>query len=226
MLSLRAIYYFSFAMIWIILLYMLRNYYLVKISRPGWFTIKGKVTPFQLLKAIKNLPTIGLIFLMTPRANKSGRNFSVTSGYTIIELISVILIIGILTSIVVVDQVSYYNKLSFTTEVEKFIGDMEYARDYSISRSKQCVITTRDGNPPNYDFSLKTADGLEDIVLPSESNHSINLPNGASLDPAVNEIMLDTRGTPAIDETIIYTSTKFSQTANITLNSVTGFITQ
>jgi hypothetical protein len=67
---------------------------------------------------------------------------------------------------------------------------------------------------------------LEAIVFPSESNHSINLPDGASLDPAVNEIMLDTRGTPASNETITYTSTKFSQTANITLNSVTGFITQ
>ena len=163
---------------------------------------------------------------MKSPAYKCGKIFRVTSGYTIIELISVIAIIGLLASIVVVDQMSYYNKLSFTTEVEKFIGDMEYARDYSISRSKQCVITTRDGNPPNYDFSLKTADGLEDIVLPSESNHSINLPNGASLDPAVNEIMLDTRGTPASNETITYTSTKFSQTANITLNSVTGFITQ
>ena len=163
---------------------------------------------------------------MKSPAYKCGKIFRVTSGYTIIELISVIAIIGLLASIVVVDQMSYYNKLSFTTEVEKFIGDMEYARDYSISRSKQCVITTRDGNPPNYDFSLKTADGLEDIVLPSESNHSINLPDGASLDPAVNEIVLDTRGTPAIDETITYTSTKFSQTAVITLNSVTGFITQ
>ena len=163
---------------------------------------------------------------MKSPAYKCGKIFRVTSGYTIIELISVIAIIGLLASIVVVDQMSYYNKLSFTTEVEKFIGDMEYARDYSISRSKQCVITTRDGNPPNYNFSLRTADGLEDIVLPSESNHSINLPDGASLDPAVNEIVLDTRGTPAIDETITYTSTKFSQTAVITLNSVTGFITQ
>ena len=163
---------------------------------------------------------------MTPRAYESGRNFRVTSGYTIIELISVIAIIGILVSIVMFDQVSYYNKLSFTAEVEKFIGDMEYARDYAISRNKQCIITTSDGNSPNYDFSLRTADGLEAIVFPSESNHSINLPDGASLDPAVNEIVLDTRGTPAIDETITYTSTKFSQTAVITLNSVTGFITQ
>ena len=144
---------------------------------------------------------------MTPRAYKCGRNFRLISGYTIIELITVIAIIGILVSIVVVDQVSYYNKLSFTAEVEKFIGDMEYARDYSISRSKQCVITTSDGNPPNYNFSLRTADG-------------------ASLDPENNEIVLDTRGTPASNETITYTSTKFSQTANITLNSVTGFITQ
>ena len=128
-------------------------------------------------------------------------------GFTLIELIIVVTLIGILTSIVEVDQVSYYNKLSFTAEVEKFIGDMEYARDYAISRSKQCVITTSDGNPPNYNFSLRTADG-------------------ASLDPENNEIVLDTRGTPASNETITYTSTKFSQTANITLNSVTGFITQ
>jgi prepilin-type N-terminal cleavage/methylation domain-containing protein len=163
---------------------------------------------------------------MKSPAYKCGKIFRVTSGYTIIELISVIAIIGLLASIVVVDQMSYYNKLSFTTEVEKFIGDMEYARDYAISRRKQCVIRTRNGNSPNYNFSLRTADGLEAIVFPSESNHSINLPDGASLDPAVNEIMLDTRGTPASNETITYTSTKFSQTANITLNSVTGFITQ
>ena len=147
-------------------------------------------------------------------------------GFTLIELIIVVTLIGILTSIVVVDQVSYYNKLSFTAEVEKFIGDMEYARDYAISRSKQCVITTSDGNPPNYNFSLRTADGLAAIILPSESNHTINLPDGASLDPTDNEIVLDTRGTPASDETITYSSSRFSASVEIILNSVTGFIEQ
>ena len=166
---------------------------------------------------------------MKSPAYKSGRNFRLISGYTIIELITVIAIIGILVSIVVVDQVSYYNKLSFTAEVEKFIGDIEYARDYAISRSKQCVITTDAGdlqNPPNYNFSLRTADGLAAIILPSESNHTINLPDGASLDPTDNEIVLDTRGTPASDETITYSSSRFSASVEIILNSVTGFIEQ
>ena len=166
---------------------------------------------------------------MTPQANKSGINFRSISGYTIIELITVISIMGILASFVVVDQVNYYNKISFVAEVEKFIGDMEYARDYAISRSKQCVITTDAGdlqNPPNYNFSLRTADGLAAIILPSESNHTINLPDGASLDPTDNEIVLDTRGTPDFEKTMTYTSTKFSLSAVITLDEITGFITQ
>ncbi len=163
---------------------------------------------------------------MTPQANKSGINFRSISGYTIIELITVISIMGILASFVVVDQVNYYNKISFVAEVEKFIGDMEYARDYAISRSKQCIITTNAGNPPNYNFSLRTADGLAAIILPSESNHTINLPDGASLDPTDNEIVLDTRGTPASDETITYSSSRFSASVEIILNSVTGFIEQ
>ncbi len=64
---------------------MLRNYYLAVLGGPKWFTTKGKVTPFQSLKGI---------------------NFGLTSGYTLIELIVVISIIGILASFVVVDQVS------------------------------------------------------------------------------------------------------------------------
>ena len=144
----------------------------------------------------------------------------------------VIAIMGILASFVVVDQVSYYNKLSFTAEVEKFIGDMEYARDYAISRSKQCVITTNAGDPltpPGYKFSLQTADGTEDILLPSELSFYIDLPDGASLNPADNSIVLDIRGTPdgeSGDVTITYSSTKYSRTTDITLNDVTGFITQ
>lgn len=142
------------------------------------------------------------------------------------------MIMGLLASFVVVDQVSYYNKLSFTAEVEQFIGNMEYARDYAISRRKQCVITTNAGNlltPPGYSFSLQTADGTEDILLPSESSFYIDLPDGASLEPADNEIVLDIRGTPdgeSGDVTITYSSTAFSRTTDITLNDVTGFITQ
>ena len=199
--------------------------------RLGWFTIKAKKRLFLSFKAIKNLYLISLLFSLMPRVNKAGLNFRLTSGYTMLELIAVIMIMGILASFVVVDQMSYYNKLSFTAEVEKFIGDMEYARDYAISRRKQCVITTKAGGltPQGYNFSLQTADGTEDILLPSELSFYIDLPDGASLNPADNSIVLDIRGTPdgeSGDVIITYSSTTFSQTTDITLNDVTGFITQ
>ena len=212
---------------------MCRDYYYPSMrSSLGWFTIKAKKRLFLSFKAIKNLYLISLLFSLMPRVNKAGLNFRLTSGYTMLELIAVIMIMGILASFVVVDQVRYYNRLSFIAEVEKFIGDIEYARDYAISRRKQCVITTNAGNlltPPGYSFSLQTADGTEDILLPSELSFYIDLPDGASLNPADNEIVLDIRGTPdgeSGDVIITYSSTTFSQTTDITLNDVTGFITQ
>ena len=195
-------------MIFVILLYMLRNYYLAVLGGPKWFTTKGKVTPFQSLKGI---------------------NFGLTSGYTLIELIVVISIIGILASFVVVDQVSYYNKLAFAADVERFMGDMEYARDYAVSRKKRCVITidaAAGENPDQYSFNLGTAAGTEVILPHNSGNHTILMPDGASITEGPTTITLDTRGRPDDDQSLTYTSTKYSPDVSITLNSITGFITR
>ena len=145
-------------------------------------------------------------------------------GFTLLELIIVIAIMGILASFVVVDQVSYYRALTYAADVEKFIGDMEYGRDYALSRKKRCVISitaAAGGNPASY---LETASGAQVILPHNSGNHAITMPDGASISEADTVIVLDRRGRPPEDISLTYTSTVFSPDVTVELNGTTGFI--
>jgi|TARA_B100000686_G_scaffold170550_1_gene177747 prepilin-type N-terminal cleavage/methylation domain-containing protein len=154
--------------------------------------------------------------------------YSLQAGYTLIELISVIAILGILASFVVVDQVTYYRDLAYAADVEKFIEDMEYARDHAIARKKRCVISITEETvlkPAAYQFNLETADGPQVILPHNSGNHSIAMPEGASIPEADITITLDTRGRPSNNVSLTYESNKYSPGVTITFNSITGFIT-
>ena len=136
---------------------------------------------------------------------------------------------GILASFVVVDQVTYYRDLAYAADVEKFIEDMEYARDYAIARKKRCVISITEEtvlNPAGYQFNLETDDGTQVIFPHNSGNHSIAMPEGASISEADVTITLDTRGRPPNNEALTYVSSKYSPDVTITFNSITGFITR
>ena len=155
--------------------------------------------------------------------------YSSQAGYSLIELITVISIMGILASFVVVDQVTYYRDLAYAADVEKFIEDMEYARDHAIARKKRCVISITEEtvlNPAGYQFNLETDDGTQVIFPHNSGNHSIAMPEGASISEADVTITLDTRGRPPNNEALTYVSSKYSPDVTITFNSITGFITR
>ena len=155
--------------------------------------------------------------------------YSSQAGYSLIELITVISIMGILASFVVVDQVTYYRDLAYAADVEKFIEDMEYDRDYAIARKKRCVISITEEtvlNPAGYQFNLETDDGTQVIFPHNSGNHSIAMPEGASISEADVTITLDTRGRPPNNESLTYVSSKYSPDVTITFNSITGFITR
>lgn len=152
------------------------------------------------------------------------------AGYTLIELITVVMILGILSSFVVVDQVSYYRTLTYAADVEKFIGDMEYARDYALARKKRCVISIIAASgpvPASYTFNLEKTDaaGGAQVILPHNSgNHSIIMPDGASISEADVVIVLDRRGRPQEDVSLTYTSTSFSSDVTVAMDGTTGYI--
>lgn len=163
------------------------------------------------------------------RLHSNIKVYSSQAGYSLIELITVIAIMGILASFVVVDQVTYYRDLAYAADVEKFIEDMEYARDYAIARKKRCVISITEEtvlNPAGYQFNLETDDGTQVILPHNSGNHSIAMPEGASISEADVTITLDTRGRPSNNESLTYVSSKYSPDVTITFNSITGFITR
>ena len=74
-------------------------------------------------------------------------------------------------------------------------------------------------------FNLETADGPQVILPHNSGNHSIAMPEGASIPEADITITLDTRGRPSNNVSLTYESNKYSPGVTITFNSITGFIT-
>ena len=93
-------------------------------------------------------------------------------GFTLIELVMVIAIMGILFSLAYSSYSNHYNRINLLGSVDKMRTQMNWARNYAIRREKSCVVSIwpSDGE---YQFAVKNDpdDGEEvpiTIVPPGE----------------------------------------------------------
>ena len=86
-------------------------------------------------------------------------------GFTLIEVIVVIAIMGILFSMAVFSFSNHYNMLNLNSTVDKMRTEMNWARNYAAVREKDCVVRIwpTDGE---YQFVVKDDGGQEEIFGP------------------------------------------------------------
>ena len=79
---------------------------------------------------------------------------SQNKGFTLIELIMVVAIMGILFSLAYSSYSNHYNRINFLGSIDKMKTQMNWARNYAIRREKFCVVSIwpSDGE---YQFAVK-----------------------------------------------------------------------
>ena len=93
-------------------------------------------------------------------------------GFTLIELVMVIAIMGILFSLAYSSYSNQNNRLNLLGSVDKMRTQMNWARNYAIRREKSCIVSIRPSDG-KYQFAVKNDpdDGEEvpiTIVPPGE----------------------------------------------------------
>jgi MSHA pilin protein MshC len=159
-------------------------------------------------------------------------NLKNTSGFTIIEIITVLVVMGIIAAFVVGRSRGIGADLVVQAEVLK--AHLRYAQTQAINSTLNFGIESDAGGNNYWLFKYDTneAPPVIKVKLPSESSDQVNL-SGDGLSITGNAIIcFDTRGIPYTDYTAAtvqasdrtITISQGSNNMNITITKNTGFI--
>lgn len=148
-----------------------------------------------------------------PPVSTKGLATLTASGFTLIEVIAVLLLIGILAAIAIGREANSGNQADVYGATEVLKNHLRYAQSTAMNANVSWGL-----NFSGSSYTLQNTDGSATALLPGD------IPSGMSFAPSVNPVMFDNRwGSPGT-ATITITVAKggFSQTVTVTKN--TGFI--
>lgn len=147
-------------------------------------------------------------------------------GFTMLEVISVLIILGIITAFVVSRGTNNRAELSSENEIIK--AHLRYAQCMALANDiYSWRITFSSGSPDYHTLSkINKSDGTETnpINLPNEDSPTHNLLSGISITSGLGTVTFDEWGSPGTitQSTILSDGAGNSETITITKN--TGFI--
>lgn len=152
--------------------------------------------------------------------------FKKNCGFTILEVIAVLIILGIITAFVVSRGTNIKAELSSETEIIK--AHLRYAHCLALANDiYSWRITLSSGSPDYYTLSkINKSDGTETnpINLPNEDSPTHTVPSGISITSGLGPVTFDEWGSPGTITQSITLSDQASNSETITITKNTGFI--
>ena len=147
--------------------------------------------------------------------------YKIKNGFTLVELLLVIIIIGILSSISIANFGRTFNVLSTKEQVNKIVTDIQFGRDHAISRENQCWLEI-DATDSWYSLHHgKTIPEKMPVPLPGNRGNLSNviLPDQLQFTSSSVTVIFDSLGTPESEEMI-----QLSSGHIITIEHPSGYI--
>jgi len=152
--------------------------------------------------------------------------FKKNRGFTMLEVIAVLIILGIITAFVVSRGTNIKAELSSETEIIK--AHLRYAHCLALANDiYSWKITLSSGSPDYYTLSkINKSDGTETspINLPNEDSPTHTVPSGISITSGLVPVIFDEWGSPGTTTLNIILSDGAGNSETITITKNTGFI--
>lgn len=152
--------------------------------------------------------------------------FKKNRGFTMLEVIAVLIILGIITAFVVSRGVNNRAELSSENEIIK--AHLRYAHCLALANDIfSWRITFSSGSPDYYTLSkIDKSNGTETtpVNLPNEDSPTHNLPSGISITSGLGAVTFDEWGSPGTITLSIILSDQAGNSDTITVTKNTGFI--
>lgn len=142
-----------------------------------------------------------------------------TKGFTIIEIISVLVIIGILSAVAIPKMLST-DVYDVVMEMETLKTHLRHAQIRAMSHNESWGISITGGNS----YTLQKNGSAAPVTLPNENSNTHSIANGISTTPGTKIITFDDYGSPGNLDIVITLKKQGENSQTFTITKKTGFI--
>ena len=142
-----------------------------------------------------------------------------SKGFTIIEIISVLIIIGILSA-VAIPKILSTDAYDVVMEIETLKTHLRYSQIRAMSHNESWGIKIKSGTS----YTLQKDGSTAPVNLPNEDSATHSLADGVLATPGTKDITFDDLGSPGNSDIVITLKKQGKNSHTLTITQETGFI--
>lgn len=150
---------------------------------------------------------------------KISKGFTLSKGFTFIELVVVLGIVGILSAVIVPSLSQFLPGVQLNGSVRTLSGDLRVAQEKTITEQKQYLIRFFPNSSPPYYQTIQIIDGSEKLIHQTQLNVQETLQVSTTI--SNNQIIFSPDGGPSSSGDITLSVNGVSKAVNV---SPAGFI--